>query len=51
MTIIRDKFNNSKAFFNTHKTKNLKFRKQQLKLLSKNIKNHENEEEIRKKWA
>ncbi|RUN49683.1 aldehyde dehydrogenase, partial [Staphylococcus epidermidis] len=32
-----------KAFFNTHKTKNLKFRKQQLKLLSKNIKNHENE--------
>ncbi|WP_218089320.1 aldehyde dehydrogenase, partial [Staphylococcus epidermidis] len=29
--------------FNTHKTKNLKFRKQQLKLLSKNIKNHENE--------
>ncbi|TES29139.1 aldehyde dehydrogenase [Staphylococcus epidermidis] len=41
--IIRDKFNNSKAFFNTHKTKNLKFRKQQLKLLSKNIKNHENE--------
>lgn len=43
MTIIRDKFNNSKAFFNMHKTKNLKFRKQQLKLLSKNIKNHENE--------
>ena len=43
MTIIRDKFNNSKAFFNTHKTKNLKFLKQQLKLLSKNIKNHENE--------
>lgn len=43
MTIIRDKFNNSKAFFNTHKTKNLKFRKQQLKLLSKNIKNLENE--------
>ncbi|MCH1587228.1 aldehyde dehydrogenase [Staphylococcus epidermidis] len=43
MTKIRDKFNNSKAFFNTHKTKNLKFRKQQLKLLSKNIKNHENE--------
>ncbi|MCC3673702.1 aldehyde dehydrogenase [Staphylococcus epidermidis] len=43
MEIIRDKFNNSKAFFNTHKTKNLKFRKQQLKLLSKNIKNHENE--------
>lgn len=43
MTIIRDKFNSSKAFFNTHKTKNLKFRKQQLKLLSKNIKNHENE--------
>ncbi|MCG1473564.1 aldehyde dehydrogenase [Staphylococcus epidermidis] len=43
MTTIRDKFNNSKAFFNTHKTKNLKFRKQQLKLLSKNIKNHENE--------
>lgn len=43
MTIIRDKFNNSKAFFNTQKTKNLKFRKQQLKLLSKNIKNHENE--------
>ncbi|UIK40252.1 aldehyde dehydrogenase [Staphylococcus epidermidis] len=42
MTIIRNKFNNSKAFFNTHKTKNLKFRKQQLKLLSKNIKNHEN---------
>ncbi|MBM0837163.1 aldehyde dehydrogenase [Staphylococcus epidermidis] len=43
MTIIRDKFNNSKAFFNTHKTKNFKYRKQQLKLLSKNIKNHENE--------
>ncbi len=25
MTIIRDKFNNSKAFFNTHKTKTLNF--------------------------
>ena len=42
MTIIRDKFNNSKAFLIRIK-QNLKFRKQQLKLLSKNIKNHENE--------
>ncbi len=35
MTIIRDKFNNSKAFLIRIKQKNLKFRKQQLKLLSK----------------
>ena len=34
MTIIRDKFNNSKAFLIRIK-QNLKFRKQQLKLLSK----------------
>ena len=29
--------------FKTHKTKDLKFRKHQLKLLSKSIKNHEND--------
>lgn len=43
MTVIESKFNNSKGFFNSHITKNLKFRKQQLKYLSKSIKNHENE--------
>lgn len=36
-------FENSKAFFKTHQTKDIKFRKQQLKLLSKSIKHHENE--------
>ncbi|SUM70191.1 aldehyde dehydrogenase [Staphylococcus saccharolyticus] len=43
MTVIESKFNNSKGFFNSHITKNLKFRKQQLKYLSKSIKNHESE--------
>lgn len=40
---IAQQFENSKTFFKTHKTKDIKFRKQQLKQLSKSIKNHENE--------
>ncbi|MDK4214363.1 aldehyde dehydrogenase [Staphylococcus warneri] len=43
MNSIDQLFENSKAFFKTHQTKDIKFRKQQLKLLSKSIKNHENE--------
>ncbi|MEJ7525623.1 aldehyde dehydrogenase, partial [Staphylococcus epidermidis] len=36
-------FYQSKQFFKTNKTKELKFRKHQLKILRKSIKNHENE--------
>ncbi|MCE5090980.1 aldehyde dehydrogenase [Staphylococcus devriesei] len=43
MSSIAQQFEESKNFFKTHKTKDIKFRKQQLKLLSKSIKNHENE--------
>ncbi|MCJ1667727.1 aldehyde dehydrogenase [Staphylococcus sp. NRL 19/737] len=43
MSSIEQQFENSKTFFKTHKTKDIKFRKQQLKKLSKSIKNHENE--------
>lgn len=43
MNSIDQLFENSKAFFKTHQTKDIKFRKQQLKLLSKSIKHHENE--------
>ena len=43
MPSIEQQFEESKAFFKTHKTKDLKFRKHQLKLLSKSIKNHEND--------
>ena len=35
MPSIEQQFEESKAFFKTHKTKDLKFRKHQLKLLSK----------------
>ncbi|SCT18850.1 aldehyde dehydrogenase [Staphylococcus caeli] len=41
MNSIEQTFHNSKQYFNTHVTKDLKFRKKQLKLLSKSIKNHE----------
>lgn len=41
MNLIEKQFQESKQFFRTHKTKNIKFRKQQLKLLSKSIKAHE----------
>lgn len=41
MNDIEQQFNINKQFFNTHKTKDLKFRKHQLKALSKSIKNHE----------
>src|SRR5699024_9811266 len=43
MNIIEQTFHNSKQYFNTHETKSLKFRKKQLKQLSKSIKNYENE--------
>lgn len=43
MSSIAQQFEESKNFFKTHKTKDIKFRKQQLKLLSKSIKSHENE--------
>lgn len=43
MNAIEQKFRTSKQFFNTHQTKDIKFRKNQLKALSKGIKNHENE--------
>ncbi|GGG95093.1 aldehyde dehydrogenase [Staphylococcus pragensis] len=43
MSSIAQQFENSRTFFKTHKTKDVKFRKQQLKQLSKSIKNHENE--------
>ncbi|MGW9856316.1 4,4'-diapolycopenoate synthase [Staphylococcus hominis] len=41
MNSIEKQFQESKQFFRTHKTKDIKFRKQQLKLLSKSIKAHE----------
>ncbi|PHK49497.1 aldehyde dehydrogenase [Staphylococcus edaphicus] len=41
MNSIEQTFHNSKQYFKTHATKDLKFRKKQLKLLSKSIKNHE----------
>ncbi|MCH8652118.1 aldehyde dehydrogenase [Staphylococcus lugdunensis] len=41
MNHIEQRFNESKQFFNTQATKNVKFRKQQLKSLRKNIKNNE----------
>ncbi|UDI77907.1 aldehyde dehydrogenase [Staphylococcus taiwanensis] len=43
MSSISKQFEESKAFFKTHKTKDIKFRKHQLKQLSKSIKHHENE--------
>ena len=43
MNNIEQKFYQSKQFFKTNKTKELKFRKHQLKILRKSIKNHENE--------
>ncbi|WP_413470808.1 aldehyde dehydrogenase [Staphylococcus sp. Marseille-Q1834] len=43
LSSIAQQFENSRTFFKTHKTKDVKFRKQQLKQLSKSIKNHENE--------
>ena len=43
MNSIEQSFHNSKQYFNTHETKSLKFRKKQLKQLSKSIKNYENE--------
>lgn len=43
MNLIEQTFHNSKQYFNTHETKSLKFRKKQLKQLSKSIKNYENE--------
>ena len=42
MNSIEQSFHNSKQYFNTHETKSLKFRKKQLKQLSKSIKNYEN---------
>ncbi|RIO39417.1 aldehyde dehydrogenase [Staphylococcus pasteuri] len=36
-------FNNSKQYFSTHQTKDIKFRKHQLKMLSKSIKHYEND--------
>jgi len=43
LNLIEQTFHNSKQYFNTHETKSLKFRKKQLKQLSKSIKNYENE--------
>ena len=43
MNSIEQSFHNSKQYFNTHETKSLKFRKKQLKQLSKSIKNYESE--------
>ncbi|WP_145475402.1 aldehyde dehydrogenase [Staphylococcus hominis] len=43
MNLIEKQFQESKQFFKTHQTKDIKFRKQQLKLLSKSIKDHETE--------
>ena len=43
MNSIEQSFHNSKQYFNTHETKSLKFRKKQLKQLSKSIKNYEND--------
>ncbi|MDU3265776.1 MAG: aldehyde dehydrogenase family protein [Staphylococcus sp.] len=43
LNLIEKQFQESKQFFKTHQTKDIKFRKQQLKLLSKSIKDHETE--------
>ncbi|HBC4295705.1 aldehyde dehydrogenase [Staphylococcus aureus] len=43
MNIIEQKFYDSKAFFNTHQTKDISFRKEQLKKLSKAIKSYESD--------
>jgi aldehyde dehydrogenase (NAD+) len=43
LNLIEQTFHNSKQYFNTHETKSLKFRKKQLKQLSKSVKNYENE--------
>ncbi|PTF22964.1 aldehyde dehydrogenase [Staphylococcus cohnii] len=43
MNSIEQSFHNSKQYFNTHETKSLKFRKKQLKQLSKSIKSYESE--------
>lgn len=43
MNSIEQLFNNSKKYFSTHQTKDIKFRKQQLKMLSKSIKHYEND--------
>ncbi len=43
MNIIEQKFYDSKAFFNTQQTKDISFRKEQLKKLSKAIKSYEND--------
>lgn len=43
MNSIEQSFHNSKQYFNTHETKSLKFRKKQLKQLSKSIKSYEND--------
>ena len=41
MNSIEQTFHNSTQYFKTHVTKDLKFRRKQLKLLGKSIKNHE----------
>lgn len=43
MNIIEEKFYDSKAFFNTQQTKDISFRKEQLKKLSKAIKSYESD--------
>lgn len=43
MNSVEQTFEQSKQYFKTHVTKDVKFRKQQLKSLSKSIKNHETE--------
>ncbi|HDE3439218.1 TPA: aldehyde dehydrogenase [Staphylococcus aureus] len=43
MNIIEQKFYDSKAFFNTQQTKDISFRKEQLKKLSKSIKSYESD--------
>ncbi|NGC09731.1 aldehyde dehydrogenase [Staphylococcus aureus] len=43
MNIIKQKFYDSKAFFNTQQTKDISFRKEQLKKLSKAIKSYESD--------
>lgn len=43
MPSIEQQFNQCKAFFHTQKTKDIAFRKQQLKALRKSIKDHEDE--------
>ncbi|WP_285813494.1 aldehyde dehydrogenase [Staphylococcus sp. Marseille-Q6910] len=40
---LKQRFDQCKQFFNTHETKNVKFRKKQLKQLSKSIRNHEDD--------